>query len=44
MKIIIFDTTAASMLKLSFGSKGYGVKKTTFYVLDMVCLTSLLVS
>jgi len=29
-----FNTTTASMLKLSFDSKGYGV-------LDLVCLTSL---
>jgi len=30
------------MLKLSFDSKGYGVKNPTFYVLDLVCLTSLI--
>jgi len=37
-----FDTTMASMLKLSFDSKGYMVlQNPTFYVLDLVCLTSL---
>jgi len=35
-----FDTTTASKLELSFDSKGYGVKNPTFYVLDLVCLTS----
>jgi len=37
-----FDTTTASILKLSFDSKGYGVKDSTFCVLDLICLTSLL--
>jgi len=31
MKIMKIDNTTASILKLSFDSKGYGV---TFYVLD----------
>jgi len=35
-----FDTTTASMWKLSFDSKGYGAKGLTFYVLDLVYLTS----
>jgi len=30
------------MLKLYFDSKDYGVKNSTFYVLDLVCLTSLI--
>jgi len=30
------------MLKLSFHSKRYDVKDPTFYVLDLVCLTSLI--
>jgi len=31
-----FDTTTASMLKLSFVSKGYCAKYPTFYGLDLV--------
>jgi len=34
--------TMTSIIKLLFDSKGYGVKKFTFYVLDLVCLTSLM--
>jgi len=30
------NEATASMIKLSFDSKGYGVKKPTFYVLDFV--------
>jgi len=30
------------MLQLSFDLKGYGVKNATFYVLDLVYLTSLM--
>jgi len=32
------------MLELYSNSKGYGVKIITFYVLDLVCLTSLIVA
>jgi len=31
--------TMASILKLSFNSKGYDVKNHTLYVIDLVCLT-----
>jgi len=34
MKMMLFDTTTDSMLKLSSDSKGYDVKN-----LDLVCLT-----
>jgi len=37
-----FDTTTDSMLRLFLDSKGYCVKNPTFYLLDLVCLTSLL--
>jgi len=38
-----FDTTTASMLKLSFRLIGHCLKKPTFYVLELVCLASLFV-
>jgi len=34
---MILTLQKASRLKLSFDSRGYGVKNPTFYVLDLVC-------
>jgi len=33
-----FDSTTPSMLKLSFDSKGYGVKYLMFYIVDLFTL------
>jgi len=38
-----FDTTTASTFKLSFDSKGFGVKNHAFYVLNLVHSTSLII-
>ena len=38
----VFDTATTSMLQFSFDSNGYGVKNPTSYILDLICLTSLL--
>ena len=42
-EIMVFDVATTSIWERSFHSKEYGVKNPTSYILDLVCLTLLLV-